>query len=250
MNRGLAVAAGALACAAGLLAATPALKADAAAQQPVGCRRTDRPPPRVPGDTTVLPFVEDIRRDPTFLCTLRRGGPTARVVFAGDHGNWPEGVRIHVPPASARPSQVLSMEDAQGAPPLGSDFVLGQDLDRDGWMDLKVMSIWGVKNRGYDVYMYRPVRGRFVRDTVLSGQGLIDPIAGRPCVTTYWSWGGADFDSSQFCWVRGRWSRVVSVSERLDARRSNRGSIFMIRETRDYRGAGRARVRVDTIRDN
>jgi hypothetical protein len=235
---------------AAMLACAAAMGAAPDAPMAVGCRRTDRPPPRAPGDTVVLPHSEDIRHDPSFLCTLHRGGPTARVVLDADSAdNWPETVRIYTPPGSARPAQVLPIDDAAGPPPRGRPFLYGEDLNRDGWMDLKVLTAWGATgNEAFDVFLYDPGRRRFVPDSVLTGEGLVMPIAGRPCVLTHWHMGAGTYSDGEYCWTSRGWLLTRTESEDWH-RMAGSDSMVHVRRIGERRGGRLVIVRVDTLRE-
>lgn len=156
---------------------------------------------------------EDLSVGPTFLCRLRPGRPRIRLTVTGDSAGWMDSVLVHSPASAGRPRQVLRLDESEPQP-LGADFLQGVDLNRDGWMDVKVEMFRGATgNLIVDVFMFDPGRHRFVRDTVLSGESHVDPLDGRPCVRTGWVFGHAGMLHSyaEYCWVKGRW--VVAWSE-------------------------------------
>lgn len=177
------------------------------------CNRTDV--------RDVTPFLdsvpefakEDLSVGPTFRCRLRAGRPEIRLTAMGDSAGWMDSVLVHSPVSAGHPRQVLRLDESEPQP-LGSDFLQGVDLNRDGWMDVKVTMFRGVTgNRIVDVFMFDPARDGFVRDTVLSGQSHVEPLDGRPCVRTGWVFGHAGMlhDYAEYCWVDARW--VVEWSE-------------------------------------
>lgn len=218
-------------------------------QSGVGCRRTDRPPPVVPGDTMMPDHAEDIRRGARFLCTLRRGLPPVRVVLVGD-SLWgiARAVEVYARRESARPAQVLEME-ALDRPPRGGEFFQGVDLNRDGWMDLKVM-IWqgATGNVGFDVFMYDPARRRFARSAVLSGESGVYPVRGRPCVETHWDFGnaGRNYSLAEYCWSRGTWFLVRTEVQEFVGRPGVEPRLYE-RTVEERRGSGPRVFRVDTL---
>jgi hypothetical protein len=156
---------------------------------------------------------EDLSVGPTFRCRLRAGRPHIRLTALGDSAGWLDSVLVHSPASARGPRQVLHLDDSEPHP-LGADFLQGVDLNRDGWMDVKVEMFRGVTgNLIVDVFMFDPSRDRFVRDTVLSGESHADPLDGRPCVRTGWVFGDAGMlhTHTEYCWVDARW--VVAWSE-------------------------------------
>jgi hypothetical protein len=177
------------------------------------CERTDVRDQRPFRDSVRTFAREDLSVDPTFLCRLRAGRPRIRLTALGDSAGWLDSVLVHSPASSREPRQVLHLEDSEPHP-LGSDFLQGVDLNRDGWMNVKVTMFRGVTgNLVVDVFMFDPARDRFVRDTVLSGESHVDLLDGRACVYTGWVFGHAGMlhRYAEYCWVKGRW--VVSWSE-------------------------------------
>jgi hypothetical protein len=220
------------------------------AAQPVGCRRTDRPAAHPPADTGRWRYAEDIRGNPTYRCTLRRGRAPVRMVLSADpEYGQPVSVRVYGGARRGVPVQVLAIDDAASAPSRGHAFFQGVDLNRDGWMDLKVLTTAGATgNEAFDVFMYQPARGRFVKDTVLTGEGRIRPIAGRPCVSSHWNMGGGIYHDGEYCWADGRWTLVRA--EAGDFAESPPSHLTHYTVTVWERRGGRLQVvRVDTLRE-
>jgi hypothetical protein len=226
------------------IVATVAAAGPAAAQSGVGCVRTDAPPARVPGDTTVFARVEDIRRGMVFRCVLHRGHAAVRMVLRTDRRyNVPVDVQLFGSRSATRPRQVLVLDDANGPPRRGHRVLEGVDLNRDGWMDLKVLKVWGATgNEAFDVFLYSPARARFVRDTVLTDAGHARPIAGRPCVLTFWRMGPSS-SQGEYCWRAQRW--VLVHTEVVDHAGRDHGRY--VRTVQARRGGRMRTVRVDTL---
>lgn len=191
-----------------LAAMALALVATRGAAQEIGCRRTDRPLPPATADTGWRRYSDDITNNPTYRCTLRRDRAPVRIVLTADpEYGQPVSLRIH----SARggsPVQVLAIDDAASPPPRGGEFFRAVDLNRDGWLDLQVLTQAGATgNRMFDVFLYQPSRGRFARDTVLTGNAPT-PVAARPCVRTHWHMGGGIYSNGKYCWRSGGWLLV------------------------------------------
>ena len=170
----------------------------------------------------------------TLRCELRGGGPEVRLVVRGRWG-IPAAVDVYDPPAARRPAQQLYMDDNDQRAYEGSGLVEGEDLNRDGWTDLKVETWSGTAGVFYDVFLYQPGRHRFVKDSTLSGGGGVVPIRGREtCVGTGTRTGMGDWVDNDFCWRGGRW---VHVRQRQQERLGD----LMTRATSHHRErAGRA----------
>jgi hypothetical protein len=192
---------------------------------------------------------EDLSVSPTFLCRLRAGRPEIRLTVMGDSAGYMDSVLVHSPASARHPHQALRL-DISEPQPLGSDFLEGVDLNRDGWMDVKVMMFRGVTgNRIVDVFMFDPRRGRFVRDTVLSGQSHVNPLEGRPCVYTGWVFGHAGnlYSRAEYCWLNTRW--VVALSEsQVDTVIGPENESVYFRTTTRRRADGSYTSRLDTVR--
>ncbi|HEU0079399.1 MAG TPA: hypothetical protein VFQ76_17215, partial [Longimicrobiaceae bacterium] len=192
---------------------------------------------------------EDLSVRPTFLCRLRAGRPRIRLTAMGDSAGYMDSVLVHSPASAGQPHQVLRL-DVSEPQPLGSDFLEGVDLNRDGWMDVKVSLFRGVTgNEIVDVFMFDPARGRFVRDTVLSGQSHADPLEGRPCVYTGWVFGHAGklYSRAEYCWLNTRW--VVTLSEtQVDTVIGTEDERVYFRTTKRRRADGSYAARLDTVR--
>ena len=225
------------------------LAATGAAAQEIGCRRTDRPLPSARADTGWRRYSDDITNNPTYRCTLRRDRAPVRVVLAvNPRYGQPVSLRIH----SARggsPVQVLAIDDAASPPPRGGEFFRAVDLNRDGWLDLQVLIMAGATgNEMFDVFMYQPSRGRFARDTVLTGNAP-ERVAARPCVTTHWHMGIGIYSNGEFCWRGGRWVLVRTESGDRLSPTSARAAMRFTRTIHERRGGRLRTVSTDTLAD-
>lgn len=212
------------------------------------CERTDvrdlsRFRDSVPDDAR-----EDLSAGVTFRCRLRAGRSSIGLTVMGDSAGWMDSILVHSPHSARHPLQTLRLDESEPQP-LGADFLQGVDLNRDDWMDVKVMMFRGATgNRIVDVFMFHPTRGRFVRDTVLSGQSHVDPLDGRPCVYTGWVFGhyGMLHSTADYCWIDARW--VVERSERqVDTVLVPGGEPVYFRTTRRRRADGSYTTRLDTV---
>lgn len=213
------------------------------------CDRTDARDPRPFRDSVPTFAKEDLSVRPTFLCRLRAERRPVRLTVMGEPGGWVDSVLVHSPASAREPRQVLRL-DVGEPPPLGSDFLQGVDLNRDGWMDVKVSMFWGATgNRAVDVFMFDPARDRFVRDTVLSGESHVRPLDGEPCVRTGWVFGHAGMLHSyaEYCWLDGRWTIRWSESQ-VDTVIGARREHVYFRTTRHRRAGGTYTSRRDTVK--
>lgn len=213
------------------------------------CDRTDTRDLRPFRDSVPTFAQEDLSVSPTFLCRLRAERRRVRLTAMGEAGGWVDSVLVYSPAAARKPRQVLRL-DVGGTPLLGSDFLQGVDLNRDGWMDVKVMMFQGFTgNRIVDVFMFDPARDRFVRDTVLSGESHVDPLDGRACVRTGWVFGHAGMLHSyaEYCWMDARWVTTWS-EDQVDTVLAPPGERVYFRTTGRRRADGSYATRLDTVR--
>ncbi|WP_420129843.1 XAC2610-related protein [Longimicrobium sp.] len=224
---------------------TPANSAAAPASwtpPPDECRYTDARPRPGQGEPEYWQPYDPVvmKRGVEYRCALRPKGPEVRLVVRGEHG-IPSAADVHSPADAARPLQRLELENDERARQ-GSDLVTGEDLNGDGWTDLRMPTFSGTGGVMYDVYLYAPAGRTFVRDTVLSGEGNIRRLAGSPCTETSWRMGG-HWSSLSYCWQGGRWIPTRGVSlEPAD------GAGY-VRTRREHRGDSLQAVRIDTVDD-
>lgn len=172
-------------------------------------------------------------RGVTVRCALRQDGPEVRLVVMGEYG-IPMAVDVYAPATAARATQRLFMEDNDQRAYEGSGLVEGEDLNRDGWTDLKVETWSGSGGIFYDVFMYDPARRRFAKDSVLSGGGGVVPLDGAgTCVGTGRRSGAGNWVSDDYCWRGGRWVHVVQrQQERLGDPARHSRYVLTVREPR------------------
>ena len=152
---GLAPAWAAIAAAAGIILCTGSV----ARAQEAG---EVEPGAHAPRDTT---FVLSVRSTlPPYRFTVRHDpatGSVTRVEIARE--DHPEAV------------QVLEGLTAEEPPPGGVDDVAAEDVNFDGYADLRVLAMWGATgNRTYDWFLFDPAAGRFVPEPALSD--LVNPV--------------------------------------------------------------------------
>ncbi|WP_420129842.1 XAC2610-related protein [Longimicrobium sp.] len=221
---------------------------------PRDCRFTDgRPRPDVndPGygeryDSAVM------ARGIPFRCTLRPGGPEVRLVLRGE---WsiPTILEVFSPPDAPRPLQTLTVDHDQSAYE-GNELLVGEDLNGDGWMDLRVNTWYGSAGQMSEVFRYDPSVRRFVPDTALPGMN-VHRLAGRPCVATSTKSGASDYSTAEYCWSGGTWVQTRAFSQELLRGGSGRGGLELgaapvVRILSERRGGRMRLVRHDTVPEN
>jgi hypothetical protein len=175
-------------------------------------------------------------------CVLRAGGPEVRVVVRGDD-RIPRWVDVYSPADARARAQTLVVRDNEQPASEHGDLLRGQDLNDDGWTDLRVQTWSGTAGVSHEVFMWNPRRGRFEQDSVFPGGTGIYAIHGRPCVGEE-SWSGLGHaGGGEYCWARGGWHLVRTY--RLDA--DNAAAEFYVRTTRWLEDGRVLRTWTDTL---
>jgi hypothetical protein len=208
---------------------------------PNDCRYAGARPQPGEGDPGYWQLYDSVAlaRGVEYRCALRTDGPGVRLVVRGE-ARVPVAVEVYTPPEAARPLQRLEVENDERAR-AGSELVVGEDLNGDGWTDLRVRTFSGQGGVMYQVFLYVPAQTEFVRDTVLSGQGNVRRLAGQPCAETSWRMGSV-VGIGTYCWQRGRWILTRTVNQDRDKDR-------YVRTRSELRGHSLQVVRVDTLDD-
>ncbi|HEX6750932.1 MAG TPA: hypothetical protein VF092_26830 [Longimicrobium sp.] len=186
-----------------------------------------------------------------FLCALRDGHP-ARLVLQADTYGIPARVLVHDPPTAVSASDTLSIgeEPGEAEPPYAGGTILeGEDLNGDGWTDVRVMTFFGSGGRMFDVFRYDPRRGRFEKDTVLSEGGNIRHVAGTSCTRSSWKMGAGTHSYMEWCWRGGRWVPTQGESWEYSSALSSRDVSVSIHQRHEYRGGRMRLVSADTTRE-
>lgn len=211
------------------------------------CRRADgeddRPHPSSPDGSVTH---EDLGHGLAFLCTLHEGY-RVRLVVAGDGDGDPVAVVVHDPPADTAGGDTLLLGESE-PPYAGATILEGEDLDGDGWTDVRVMTFHGSGGHMYDVFRYQPSRRRFEKDTVLSGQGNVQR-ADRGCARTSWAMGAGNHSWVEQCWRNGMWVPVRGESWATDDALSTREVQVSVHEKLALRNGRLRVVSADTTRE-
>jgi hypothetical protein len=195
----------------GTVSITENTEDDVPAPEPNECRHVGSPPqPRYEQRRQYDPAV--MESGVPFRCRLRPDGPEVKLVVRSRYGSVPELVDVHSPPDAPRSMQQLVLDNSESAYE-GSGLLVGEDLNGDGWMDLRVFTYSGTAGQMMDVFRYEPFTQRFVPDTALPGMNVYRR-AGRPtCVgvshkTSAWSHTGGDY-----CWQGGTWVKARGYAQ-------------------------------------
>ncbi|HEU4881695.1 MAG TPA: hypothetical protein VFT45_05605 [Longimicrobium sp.] len=231
-----------------VFSATPSLTDTADARRvwtppPNDCRYTDaRPQPRMGDPRHWEPYDSaTMAQGVEYRCVLRPTGPEVRLVVRGEWG-IPMVVDVHSPPDAARSLQRLALDNDERARQ-GADLVEGEDLNGDGWTDLRMRTFSGTGGVMYDVFLYAPAQRAFVPDTVLSGEGNVRGLPGSPCAETGWRMALGVWSGGVYCWKDGNWILTRTLSQD----RGEKGGY--IRTHSELRGNALKIVRVDTLTD-
>ncbi|HEU4881696.1 MAG TPA: hypothetical protein VFT45_05610 [Longimicrobium sp.] len=216
---------------------------------PKDCRFTDgRPRPTVndPGYGERYDSMVMARGIP-FRCRLRPGGPEVRLVLRGE-SSVPTTVQVFSPPGTSRPLQTLTVDTDQSAYE-GNELLVGEDLNGDGWMDLRVNTWYGSAGQMSDVFRFDPSARRFVPDTALPGAN-VHRLAGRPCVGTSTKSGAWDYSTAEYCWSGGTWVQTRTFRQELLPVGPDIANARVIRTLGERRGGRMQVVRLDTVPEN
>jgi hypothetical protein len=211
--------------------------------------REERCERRMPGDPPPPnpdPAHEDLRAGATFLCRLHGDARPARVVMRLPQGELTASIWVHAP-ADAPAVQALSLELDHPPYADGGEFLRGEDLNGDGWMELLVMRSGGSIGTLYAVYTYDPERRRFAMDSVFDMGANVERIPGTRCARSFGAGGYESYAAADYCWTDGRWVLTRQDSQDRDPRQPRESGIFL-REVRELRGGQMQVVRVDAIR--
>ena len=168
------------------------------------CHRQGHPEPKeyVSGDGSL--GRTDLAHDLPILCALRPEREL-RLTPVLDRDGFPTAILVHEPASAAEARDTLRLSDPTDIPYQGAAWIEGEDLNGDGWTDVKVMTFYGSGGHMYDVFLYAPARQRFERDTVFSGRGNVHRVGETACVTESWHMGVAIDSRVERCWHGGRW---------------------------------------------
>lgn len=211
---------------------------------PNDCRYADRRPRVRPGQPGYGGRYDSaaIANGVTYRCRLRPEEPEVRLVVLGE-GSIPMAVRVFSPPDAAGALQVLTLDNDQPAYE-GSELLVGEDLNGDGWMDLRVHTWYGSGGQMSGVFRFDAAARRFIPDSVLPGMN-VHRLPEHGCVGTGWKAGAWDYTSAKWCWSRGAWVHVRDFEQKWLG-----GERRVIRTLRERRGGRMQVVRLDTLPDD
>lgn len=144
-----------------------------------------------------------MQRGVPLRCELREGGPAVRVVVGGGF-SIPMAVDVYSPPDASAAMQRLLLDNDEPAS-ARSELLYGEDLNDDGWTDLRVQTWSGTAGVTHDVFTWNARRGRFEQDSVFPRGTNIYALDGVPCVHESSRSGAGHFSGGEYCWSRGGW---------------------------------------------
>ncbi|MFL5542280.1 MAG: XAC2610-related protein [Longimicrobiaceae bacterium] len=172
-------------------------------------------------------------------CVLREGEPEVRVVVRGADG-IPMVVEVYFPADARTKVQTLALDNDEHASEQSS-LAVGEDLNDDGWTDLRVKTWSGSGGVIYDLFTWNPQRSRFEQDSVFPGGTDIHSLDRRGCAGTVHRNGAFQSGGGEFCWSGGRWHLVRRWTADKRAER------FHVRRTEEMRDGRVLRVHIDTV---
>jgi hypothetical protein len=111
-------------------------------------------------DTTV---VQDVRGERRFTYTVRPGGPSFTVVLRGDSGDNQVAELLLLRPGQKVPVQRI--EAMPEAPPRGQRDIVFEDVNQDGYADLKLLGSWGTGGLTWWIWYFDPHADSLVPDS-------------------------------------------------------------------------------------
>jgi hypothetical protein len=172
-------------------------------------------------------------------CVLRDGGPEVRVVVRGADSR-PMVVEVYFPADARTKVQTLTLDNDERAHERSS-LAEGEDLNDDGWTDLRVKTWSGSGGVFYDLFTWNPRRSRFEQDSVFPGGTDIHSLERRGCAGTVRRSGAFNSVGGEYCWSGGRWHLVRRWTADKRAER------FHVRRTEEMRDGRVLHVRIDTV---
>lgn len=228
--------------AAGCIAGGEGNAGAAVSSQRAGCTPLGRTAPVV--DSTAP--TENVRAGRSYTCVLRAGSAPLRVTLVPDTAtNTISRIELRRD-SETTPFQTLT-EGQTESPYRGAEFFSARDVDGDGYLDLLLLSEWGVTgNSYYHVWRWNAADNRFVFDSTLGTVASPTPVPGRPCVTTRAGGGhaGMIYTAGTLCLERGSWKWESTEDQEWN----ERAGVYL-RRVRQRRGDSLVVVRVDTVRD-
>ena len=190
--------------------------------------------------------VQNVRAGRNYTCVLHAGGDPVRVALIPDSAaNIISRIELRRGD-EATAFQTLT-EGQTESPYRGAEVFSARDLDGDGYLDLLLLNSWGATgNAFYNVWRWNATLGYFAFDSTLSAVSDPKPVAGRPCVTSRSSGGGADahYAETTLCLEQQRWvETAVENRDWLEDAHAYR------RTVRERRSGSMVVTRVDTVRD-
>ena len=212
------------------------------------CHREGHPEPAVDVSDEGSVGKTDLAHDLPILCALRPDR-ALRLTAVLDTFGFPAAILVHDPPAAAEARDTLRLDPGDlEIPYAGATWIEGEDLNGDGWTDVKVMTYYGSGGRMFDVFRYDPARQRFEKDTVFSGGGNVHRVGETACSTRSWMTGAGNDSYTELCWRDGRWVNSRAGRHTFELRRGPPEVSISVHEESVWRNGRWHVTRSDTTR--
>lgn len=192
--------------------------------------------------------TEDVRNGATFIFKIHRKLPSYTFHLVGNL-EFNAFERIEVSKGNDTTIiQVLKDFEMDGPPYRGAKYFQTEDINFDGYTDIKLLSWWGATgNSGYNYWLFEPKKGRFVLNKELRDLSNPTPDYKRKQIKTHSVGGmaGHIYGNAAYAFVNGR---LMSIrEEEQDWVKDKKCFLRVIRERRNRKMVivSRKIIRVD-----
>ncbi len=160
-------------------------------------------------------FNEDVRNGATFKFKIHKSLPAYTFHLVGNReSNLIDSIEVSKGNDTAI-IQVLKDFEMDEPPFRGAKYFQAEDINFDGYRDLKLLSWWGVTgNKGYSYWLFEPKKNRFVFNQELRDLSNPTPNYKRKLIKTHSVGGmaGYIYENADYAFVNGR---LVSIREEV-----------------------------------
>lgn len=177
--------------------------------------------------------AEDVRNGANFTFKIHPGFPTYRFHLVGNReSNTIDRIEV----SKGNDTTIIQvLKDFEMEPPYrGARYFQREDINFDGYVDIKLMNWWGATgNSGYNYWLFDPRKGRFVFHQELSDLSNPTPNYKTKRIKTHHGGGmaGNIYDDATYVFENGR---LVSIREETqDWVKDKKHFLRVIRERRN-----------------
>jgi hypothetical protein len=138
----------------------------------------------------------NIRGVHTFDCQISPRLPVYTFAVVGDTDNYISEIRISVK-GSTGVQQVLTGFGTE-PPYKGSKYLQFEDLNFDGYKDIKLLAWWGSGGQGYNIWLFHPLKETFVYNEQLSNLGNVSAVPESKTISSSYRSGWASHGSALY----------------------------------------------------